>query len=185
MTPTDQAKQDEDANLRKIVAQLHVNLGHPSKDAVARAIRLSGGSDDAIQAALKVRCTVFERLSEPSSVPASSLRRWTEFGQCVALDLFVFADTTLNMLDMAIHNQAGLVFPNVSGSTWEVSWNHPSVKWQSKLDVGCCQRPLCRRLRMPHVSEREERGNIAHDVWWTNFRSNGTILRQNYGFVQF
>ena len=30
MTPTDQAQQDEDANFRKIVAQLHVNLGHPS-----------------------------------------------------------------------------------------------------------------------------------------------------------
>ena len=56
MTPTDQA-QEEDANLRKIVAQLHVNLGHPSNDALARAIRLYGGSDDAIQAALKVRCT--------------------------------------------------------------------------------------------------------------------------------
>ena len=40
MTPTDQAQQDEDANLRKIVAQLHVNLGHPSNDALARAICL-------------------------------------------------------------------------------------------------------------------------------------------------
>ena len=56
MTPTDQAQQGEDANLRKIVAQLHVNLGHPSNDALARAIRLCGGSDDAIQAAFKVRC---------------------------------------------------------------------------------------------------------------------------------
>ena len=72
MTPTDQAQQDEDANLRKIVAQLHVNLGHPSNDALARAIRLSGGSDDAIQAALKVRCTVCERLTEPSLVLAAS-----------------------------------------------------------------------------------------------------------------
>ena len=43
MTPTDQAEQDEDANLRMIVAQLHVNLGHPSNDALARVIRLSGG----------------------------------------------------------------------------------------------------------------------------------------------
>ena len=43
MTPTDQAQQDEDANFRKIVAQLHVNLGHPSNDGLARAIRLSGG----------------------------------------------------------------------------------------------------------------------------------------------
>ena len=51
MTPVDQTQQSEDANLRKIVAQLHVNLGRPSNDALARAIRLSGGSDDAIQAA--------------------------------------------------------------------------------------------------------------------------------------
>ena len=58
MTPVDQTQQSEDANLRKIVAQLHVNLGHPSNEALARAIRLSGGSDDAILAALKVRCTV-------------------------------------------------------------------------------------------------------------------------------
>ena len=35
-----------------------------------------------------------ERLTEPSPVPAASLRRWTEFGQCVALDLFMFADIT-------------------------------------------------------------------------------------------
>ena len=41
--------------LRKIVAQLHVNLGHPSNDALVRAIRLSGGSDEAIHAAFKVR----------------------------------------------------------------------------------------------------------------------------------
>ena len=51
VTPVDQTQQGEDANLRKIVAQFHVNLGHPSNDALARAIRLSGGSDDAIQAA--------------------------------------------------------------------------------------------------------------------------------------
>ena len=109
MTPVDQTQQSEDANLRKIVAQLHMNLGRPSNDALARAIRLSGGSEDAIQAALKVRCTVCERLTEPSPVPAASLRRWTEFGQCLALDLFMFADITgqnglfLNMLDMASH----------------------------------------------------------------------------------
>ena len=109
MTPVDQTQQGEDANLRKIVAQLHVNLGHPCNDALARPIRLSGGSDDAIQAALKVRCTVCERLTEPSPVPVTSLRRCTEFGQCVALDLFMSADITgqnslfLNMLDKASH----------------------------------------------------------------------------------
>ena len=76
---------------------------------------MSGGSDDTLQAAFKVRCTVCERLTEPSPVPAASLRRWTEFGQCVAFDLIMFADITgengqfLNMLDMASHYQK--VFP--------------------------------------------------------------------------
>ena len=52
MTPTDQAQ--EDANLRKIVAQLHVNLGHPSNDA------WPGPSDclEDLMTAIKVRCTV-------------------------------------------------------------------------------------------------------------------------------
>ena len=139
MTPIDQAQQDEDAKLRKIVAQLHVNLGHPSNDALARAIRLSGGSDDAIQAALKVRCTVCERLTEPSPVPAASLRRWTEFGQCVALDLFMFADITgengpfLNMLDMASHYQ--VVFP--------VADKNPSTVFYGFLLGWCLSHAWC------------------------------------------
>ena len=33
---------------------------------------------------------------------------------------------------------------------------------------------------MLHVNVREERGSTAHDVWWTNFRPSGTILRQNW-----
>ena len=68
MSPVDQTQQGEDAKLCMIVSRLHVNLGHPSNDDLARAIRLSGGSDDAIQAAVKVRCTVCERLTEPSPV---------------------------------------------------------------------------------------------------------------------
>ena len=77
-------------------------------------IRLSGGSDESTHAALKVRCTVCERLTEPSPVPAASLRRWKEFRQCVALHLFMFADIGqnglfLNMLDMASH--CHVVFP--------------------------------------------------------------------------
>ena len=43
----------------------------------------------------------------------------------------------------------------------------------------------CRRPRMLHASVPEERGSIALDVWWTNFRPSATIIRQNCGFVQF
>ena len=89
MTPVDQTQQHKDANLRSILAQLHVNLGHPSNDAFDQHHETVS-----IQAALKVRCTVCERLTEPYPVLAASLTRSTEFGQCVALDLFMFADIT-------------------------------------------------------------------------------------------
>ena len=111
MTPVDQTQQHEDANLRRILAQLHVNLVHPSNDALTSAMRPCGGSDESIQAALKVRCTVCERLTEPSPDLAASLTRWKEFGQCVALDLFMFcrhhwaSGLFLNMLDMDSHYQ--------------------------------------------------------------------------------
>ena len=88
-----------------------MNLGHPSNDALAKAIRLSGGSDEALEAALKVRCTVCERLTEPSPVPAAFLRRWTEFGQCVELDLFMFADITGQKLSVFYHVGHGQSLP--------------------------------------------------------------------------
>ena len=86
--------------------------------------------------------------------------------------------------DSSLVGVSHLVFLNVSGSTWEVSLNHPSVNWLSKLDVEFCQRHQCRRPSVLHVSVPEERGSTAHDVWWTFFRSSGTILRQNCGLTQ-
>ena len=121
---------EEDANLRKIVAQLNVNLGHPSNDALARAIRLSGVSDDAIQAALKVRCTVCERLTEPSPLPAASLRRWTEFGWRKRSVFF-------NMLDMASHYQ--VVFPVADKNPLTVFYGF-LLGWCLTLGVPECHR---------------------------------------------
>ena len=46
--------------------------------------------------------------------------------------------------------------------------------------MSTCQRHQCRRPRMLHVNVPEERGSTAHDAWWTNFRSSGTILGQNW-----
>ena len=129
--------------MRKIVAQLLVNLGHPSNDAWARATTLSGGSDESIQAALNVRCTVCARLTETSSVPAASIRRWTEFGQCVALDLFMFADITgakrsvLNVLDMASHYQ--VVFPVADKNPLTVFYGF-LLGWCLKFGVPECRR---------------------------------------------
>ena len=100
----DAGPEAEDPGLSKAVGQLHVNLGHPHNTALARAIRLAGGSDAAIMAALKLRCSICDRFCEPSSVLPASIRKWREFGECVAIDLFSLGDSTgksaifLNML---------------------------------------------------------------------------------------
>ena len=105
----------ESPELTRAVSRLHVDLAHPANDALARAIRLAGGTDAAIKTALKLRCAVCDRLREPATVPKASLRKWKEFGECVAIDLFSLGDskgntaTFLNMLDMA--SRYSVVFP--------------------------------------------------------------------------
>jgi hypothetical protein len=105
----------ESPELTRAVSRLHVDLAHPANDALARAIRLAGGTDAAIRTALKLKCTICDRLREPSTLPKASLRKWKEFGECVAIDLFSLGDscgssaTFLNMLDMA--SRYNVVFP--------------------------------------------------------------------------
>ena len=77
-------------------------------------------------------------------------------------------------MDSSLVGVSRLVFLSVSVSIWEVNLNHPSVNWLSKLDAAFCQRPQCRQLKTLHVSVLEERGNIAHDVWWSSFQSIAT-----------
>ena len=75
------------------VKTLHSNLGHPGPRALARAIRLSGGSDEAVSATLSYKCPSCARLREPKPVnPARLNDRWCDFGDLVCVDLFNLAD---------------------------------------------------------------------------------------------
>ena len=117
--------------LQRSVAKMHTNLGHPGNRALARAIRLAGGSKYAIAAALVHHCPTCLKLATPPSTAASSLRnRWKEFGDCLAIDTFELADAKgvsrvfLNMIDMASKYQ--IVVMTVS--------RKPTVIWQAMLD---------------------------------------------------
>ena len=54
------------------VKTLHSNLGHPGPRALARAIRLSGGSDEAVSAALSYKCPVCQASRTPASQSGTS-----------------------------------------------------------------------------------------------------------------
>ena len=86
-----------DTKLMSVIKTLHSNLGHPSSRSLARAIKLSGGSDAAVKAALEFRCSVCTRLKEPKPAnPAKLDSRWKKFGDLVCVDLFTLSDVDEN-----------------------------------------------------------------------------------------
>ena len=44
--------EEERKTIQQAIRQLHVNMGHPSNSSMARAMRVTGASNDAIQEAL-------------------------------------------------------------------------------------------------------------------------------------
>ena len=62
--------------LQSAMRQLHRNLGHPENRSLARAIRLTGGSDEAIRLALSFKCPICHRLREPKPTAAAKLRQY-------------------------------------------------------------------------------------------------------------
>ena len=130
-------EREEDVKAIKMaISKLHTNLGHPSSHALARAIRLTGGSDLAIASALAHKCPVCDRLKSPSnplSVPGS-LEGAREFNKVLAIDLFSLGDcfaeqgTFLNCVDMASGYQ--IVTPVKSKHPLEI-WKALMASWLS------------------------------------------------------
>ena len=55
-------------------------------------------------------------------------------------------------------------------------FDHLSVIWLSKLDVGSCQRPQCRRPRTLHVNVREDRARRLVDQFSIKWNDYSTKL---------
>ena len=89
-------RAEDESSIKATISKLHTNLGHPSNQALARAVRLTGGSDLAISVALGHQCSTCNRLKQPTNaahMPGSlSAREARDFGEYVAIDLFTLAD---------------------------------------------------------------------------------------------
>ena len=59
--------------LRQAIKTMHTNLGHPENRALARAIRLTGGTEEAIKVAMEHQCTMCARLRTPMPVPPARI----------------------------------------------------------------------------------------------------------------
>ena len=98
-----------DTNVRALMSsirKLHVALGHPDPRRLARSIQLSGGTAEAVAAALSYRCETCQRMKTPPPTQASSIANTNlEFGDRVGIDLFSLGDiagqsrTFVNIID--------------------------------------------------------------------------------------
>ena len=82
--------------------EMHTNLGRPSNHALARAIRVTGGSAAAVRAALQLRCDVCESQQHPDPTCQRDFAQTESFGDTAAIDLFVLADYEGNQLSFII-----------------------------------------------------------------------------------
>ena len=113
---------------RRLIAslrQMHTNLGHPSNHALARAIRVTGGSAAAFRAALQLQCDVCESQQHPGPHLLARLRTDREFGDTAAIDLFVLADYEGNQLSFINI----LDFASTFGVVAMIPSKHPKIVW--------------------------------------------------------
>ena len=77
--------------MHSAVKHLHSELGHPANRSLARAIRLSGGSDEAVQLALHLKCEICDRRASPAPIVKAKLNEILEPFADIAIDLFELA----------------------------------------------------------------------------------------------
>eukprot|EP00435_Cladocopium_sp_Y103_P025154 s849_g6.t1 len=78
--------------VRRVLAHLHVALGHISNDRLHRMLSLAGASGDLLSGARRLRCQVCCMVRPPASRPQVSYLKPTNFNQRVSGDVFFVWD---------------------------------------------------------------------------------------------
>ncbi|CAK0848557.1 unnamed protein product, partial [Prorocentrum cordatum] len=82
--------------VKRAIERVHVNLGHPSRPALLRALRLGKATALALKAARLFVCESCRRVQRPSVPRPSQLPRVDEFNVLLAMDCFENVDSAGN-----------------------------------------------------------------------------------------
>ena len=129
--------------------KLHQNLGHPPNSELARHIRLSGGSSEAVKACKTLRCRTCQGCSRPYSARPSKPVPALDFNEVLGLDLIFLKDSlhqshvALSMVDYASTYQVVVPVKDRTAKTlaetvrdYWVSWAGPPHTFALDLDSG-------------------------------------------------
>ena len=122
----------DDKVLSQAIRQLHVNMGHPPNVQLARAIRVSGGSEQAIKKALNWYCELCASHAAPGTTIPAKLAKDREFNDTIAVDLFFIRDrrdnpaSFLSIVDLASRFH---VVVRVKSKRPDVTWTKLLRHW--------------------------------------------------------
>ena len=118
--------------IQSAIRHLHTQVGHPENRSLARAIRISGGSEHA-KPALQHRCAACQNVTEPTPALPAQLKKWKEFNECVYLDTFTLGDSRGNVFELLNMGDWASVYQMV----WPIKGRHPITAWDTFLDKWC------------------------------------------------
>ena len=87
-----EGETDEERATCKSVRRMHYNLAHPSRDALARMLRIGKASQMCIDYVKRWTCPVCARKARPKTPRPARIERAERFGDVVCLDLQFVSD---------------------------------------------------------------------------------------------
>ena len=173
-------------NVAKALKRLHQNLGHPSNPDLARHIRLAGGQEQAVKAALQIKCQTCSRHTKPQISRPGRLVRSLDFGQEVGMDIFnLYAVekeklVVMSILDLAsgyhvvrkIHGKKSDNYAKLFLEAW--------ASWAGKPNRLVVDQE--RGFMKVFTDEMEKNGINSHYIAGQAHWQNGMVERQNGWF---
>ncbi|CAE7743820.1 unnamed protein product [Symbiodinium sp. CCMP2456] len=86
------ASNQQPRRLRAMVAHLHVTLGHPSNERLARMLSVSGGRPEVVQLGRNLRCQVCAMVRPPQAMPQVAYSKPKQFNERISGDSFYIWD---------------------------------------------------------------------------------------------
>ena len=136
IVPVEEHAEEESAGARAIsfkgavsgkvagaLKRLHQNLGHPPNRELAKHLRLSGASQEMLEALQGMKCKTCEKCTRPALHPVAKPAALLDFNQAVAVDI-IYLDTkessghlALNMVDVGSSYQVVAPLPDRKAET--------------------------------------------------------------------
>ena len=127
--------------MRSNLAHLHVALGHPSNDKLARMLAQNGAKETVLEAAKQLKCQICLQVQSPQATPKASFNRPMGFNERLVSDTFYIWDAdgkkfavthlmdafSMYMVALAVQDAAATATVELLRDKWFSVFGPPSI----------------------------------------------------------